>query len=271
VTATPIFMPSRLSIRDTVKDSLVVTKRFLLQLMRTPQLIVFSVFQTVLFLLLFRYVFGGSVHIPHLSYVDYIVPAFLVQIAIFEGFGVAIGTAEDAKSGLIERFQALPMARSAFLGGRAIADLLREAMLLGIVIGVGALVGFSFHNDVGSILAALGLALVFGFALFWVFAWVGLSVRNTETAQAASTPFFLLVFVSSGLIQINTLPGWLQPVARNQPVSQLTNAIRGLTEGRPAELLVEHGTGHYVITSLIWCVAIVAVFAPLAIRAYRKL
>jgi ABC-2 type transport system permease protein/oleandomycin transport system permease protein len=264
-------MPRRLSVRDTVSDTLVVTRRFLLQLMRTPQLLVFSVFQTVLFLLLFRYVFGGSIQIPHLAYVDYIVPAFLVQIAIFEGFGVAIGTAEDAKSGLIERFQALPMARSAFLTGRALADLLREAMLLGIVIGVGTLVGFHFHHDAGSILAALGLALVFGFALFWVFAWVGISVRNTETAQAASTPFFLLVFVSTAYIRVDTLPGWLQPIARNQPVSQLTNAVRGLTQGRPAAMLVEHSTGHYVITSLLWCAAIVAVFAPLAIRAYRRL
>ena len=271
MSATPIPMPRRLSIRDALGDALVVTRRFMLQLMRTPQLIVFSVFQTVLFLLLFRYVFGGSIHIPNLAYVDYIVPAFLVQIAIFEGFGIAIAMAEDAKSGLIERFQALPMARSAFLTGRAIADLLRETMLLGIVIGVGTLVGFSFHSDVGSILAALALALGFGFALFWVFAWVGLSVRNTETAQAASTPFFLLVFVSTSYIQVDTLPGWLQPVARNQPVSQLTNAIRGLTQGHPAEILVEHSTAHYVITSLLWCAALVAVFAPLAIRAYRKL
>jgi ABC-type multidrug transport system permease subunit len=106
--------------------------------------------------------------------------------------------------------------------------------------------------------------------MFWVFAWVGLSVRNTETAQAASTPFFLLVFVSTGFVRVDTLPGWLQPVARNQPISQVTNAIRGLLEGRHAEALLEHSTGHYVVTSLLWCLAIVAVFAPLAIRVYRR-
>lgn len=261
---------SRLPLSAALTDARVVARRFLLQLLRTPQLIVFSVVQTVMFLLLFRYVFGGSVHIPHLSYVDYIIPAFMTQIAIFEGFGIAIGMAEDAKSGLIERFRALPMARSAFLTGRLLADVLRMAVLLGVVIAVGTGVGFRFHSDATSIVAGLGIALAFGMAMFWVFAWVGLSVRNTETAQAASTPFFLLVFVSTGFVRVDTLPGWLQPVARNQPVSQVTNAIRGLLQGRHAETLLEHSTGHYVVTSLLWCVGIVAVFAPLAIRVYRR-
>ena len=261
---------NRLPLGAALQDAIVVARRFLIQLIRTPQLIVFSVVQTVMFLLLFRYVFGGSVEIPHLDYVDYIIPAFMTQIAIFEGFGIAIGTANDANSGLIERFRALPMARSAFLTGRLLSDTLRMMMLLGVVIAVGIAVGFEFHNDAGSIVAGLGIALAFGMAMFWVFAWVGLSVRNTETAQAASTPFFLLVFVSTGFVRVETLPSWLQAFARNQPVSQVTNAIRGLTEGRAAERLLEHATGHYVVTSLLWCLVITVVFAPLAIRAYRK-
>jgi ABC-2 type transport system permease protein/oleandomycin transport system permease protein len=262
---------NRLPLRAAVSDTIVVTRRFMLQLLRTPQLIVFSVVQTVMFLLLFRYVFGGSIHIPGLTYVEYIVPAFFAQIAIFEGFGVAIGLAEDAKSGLIERFRSLPMARWSFLAGRASADLLREAGLLGVVIGVGACVGFGFNNDVLSVLAALGIALIWGFAMFWVFAWIGLSVRNSESAQAASTPFFLLVFISTGVIRVDTLPGWLQPVARNQPLSMVTNAIRNLVQGGPAERLLENSTGYYVIAAIFWCIGITLVFAPLAIRAYRKL
>ena len=173
-------------------------------MVRTPQLIVFSVVQTVMFLLLFRYVFGGSILIPGMSYVDYMIPAFLVQIAIFEGFGVAIFMAEDSKSGLIDRFRALPMARSAFLSGRAVADLLRQAMLLGIVIGVGP--SLASASQLRRSPRRARALLVFGFALFWVFAAIGLSVRSTETAQAASTPFFLLVFVSTGLSRSTRCP-----------------------------------------------------------------
>jgi ABC-2 type transport system permease protein/oleandomycin transport system permease protein len=251
-------------------DAGVIATRNVKHLLRTPQLLVFSVVQTVMFLLLFVYVFGGSIHIPQLTYVEYLIPGYLAQIAIFDGFGVAIAFAEDSKSGLIERFRALPMARSAIVGGRALADLLRQAVLLAIVTVVGFMVGFEFHGSFGGILLAFALALVWGFALFWVFAAIGLYVRDTETAQAASTPFFILVFVSSSIILVDTLPGWLQPIARNQPLTQVCNAMRGLMQGDAGSALVEHSTGHYVLTSLIWCAGIIAVFAPLAIRAYRR-
>jgi ABC-2 type transport system permease protein/oleandomycin transport system permease protein len=239
-------------------------------MLRTPQLLVFSVAQTVMFLLLFVYVFGGSIHVPGLTYVEYLIPGYLAQIAIFDGFGVSIFFAEDSKSGLIDRFRALPMARSAVVGGRAIADLLRQAALLAIVTGVAFLVGFSFHGSFGGIMLAYLIALVWGFAMFWVFAAIGLFVRDTETAQAASTPFFILVFVSSSVILVDTLPGWLQPIARNQPLTQVCNAMRGLMDGSAGSALVEHSTGHYVLTSFLWCAAITAVFAPLAIYAYRR-
>jgi ABC transporter DrrB family efflux protein len=263
--------PPRLTIADGVSDSLVVAKRFLLQLLRTPQLIVFTVVQTVLFLLLFKYVFGGSIDIPGIAYSDYLIPAFLTQNAIFDGFAVAIGMATDAKAGLIQRYRSLPMARAAFVSGRALSDLIRQAALLGVIIAVGYGIGFSFHNSIGNILAALVLALALGFAMFWVFAWIGLAVKDSETAQAAITPFFLFTFISTAFVQVETLPGWLQDFAREQPVSQWVNALRGLTQGDRAAALVEHSTGHYVVTSLLWCVAITAVCAPLAVRAYRKL
>jgi ABC-2 type transport system permease protein/oleandomycin transport system permease protein len=251
-------------------DTGVVAQRNIRHLVRTPQLLVFSVVQTVMFLLLFRYVFGGSIHIPGMSFVDYLIPGYLAQIAIFDGFGVSIFFAEDSKSGLIDRFRALPMARSAVVGGRAVADLLRQAALLAIVTIVGVMVGFGFQGGLGGIVLAYVLALVWGFALFWVFAAIGLFVRDTETAQAASTPFFILVFVSSSVIRVDTLPGWLQPFARNQPLSQVVNAMRGLMDGSAGTALVEHATSRYVIASLIWCAAITAVFAPLAIYAYRR-
>jgi ABC-2 type transport system permease protein/oleandomycin transport system permease protein len=270
VVATDASVSNRLPRGAALNDALVIAGRNVKHLLRTPQLLVFSVAQTVMFLLLFVYVFGGSIHVPGLTYVEYLIPGYLAQIAIFDGFGVSIFFAEDSKSGLIDRFRALPMARSAVVGGRAIADLLRQAALLAIVTGVAFLVGFSFHGSFGGIMLAYLLALVWGFAMFWVFAAIGLFVRDTETAQAASTPFFILVFVSSSVILVDTLPGWLQPIARNQPLTQVCNAMRGLMEGSAGSALVEHSTGHYVLTSLLWCAAITAVFAPLAIYAYRR-
>jgi ABC transporter DrrB family efflux protein len=261
---------NRLPRGAALSDAGVIAGRNIKHLLRTPQLLVFSVVQTVMFLLLFVYVFGGSIKVPGLTFVEYLIPGYLAQIAIFDGFGVSIFFAEDSKSGLIDRFRALPMARSAVVGGRAIADLLRQAALLAIVTVVGIIVGFSFHGSFGGIMLAYVIALAWGFAMFWVFAAIGLFVRDTETAQAASTPFFIMVFVSSSVILVDTLPGWLQPIARNQPLSQVCNAMRGLMDGSAGAALVEHSTTHYVITSFIWCAAITAVFAPLAIYAYRR-
>jgi ABC-2 type transport system permease protein/oleandomycin transport system permease protein len=251
-------------------DAGVIANRNIKHLLRTPQLLVFSVVQTVMFFLLFRYVFGGSIQVPGMSFVDYLVPGYLAQIAIFDGFGVAIFFAEDSKSGLIDRFRALQMARSAVVGGRAIADILRQSALLAIVTVVAVATGYGFAGSFGGIVLAYVLALVWGFAMFWVFAAIGLYVRDTETAQAASTPFFILVFVSSSVIVVDTLPGWLQPFARNQPLSQVCNAMRGLMGGSAGAALAPESTTHYVITSLLWCAAIIGVCAPLAIHAYRR-
>jgi ABC transporter DrrB family efflux protein len=264
-------IPARLPLTAAFSDAVVVARRFVRQLLRTPQLIVFTIVQNLLFLTMFRYVFGGSIHIPGLNYVDYLIPAFLAQIAIWDGFAIAVGLATDAGSGLIERFRVLPMARSAFLTGRALSDVLRQMFLLAIMLGVGVLMGFGFHAGVWSVLGALALALAFGASFFWAFAWIGMAVRNTETAQAAATPFILFSFISTAFVRVNTLPGWLQDFAREQPVSQVMNAMRGLMEGDAARALVEHSTRYYVTSSLRWCVGITAVCAPLAIRAYRKL
>ncbi|MET0276133.1 MAG: ABC transporter permease [Acidimicrobiia bacterium] len=253
-----------------IVDSGVIAGRNLKHLLRTPQLIVFSVVQTVMFLLLFRYVFGGSIHIPGMSYTNYVVCGFLSQIAIFDGFGIAIAMAEDSKSGLIDRFRALPMARSAVVGGRAASDLLRQFALLIIVILVGFAIGFTIEGTFAGVVAALALALLWGFALFWVFAAIGLFVRDTETAQAATTPFFILVFISSSVIVPSTLPSWLQGFAENQPLTIVCNAIRSLVEGDAGAALVPYSTAHYVVLSIIWCVGITAVFAPIAVYAYRR-
>lgn len=252
-------------------DTWVVARRHLIRTARSRQLTVAAVVTPVMFLLLFRYIFGGAIPVPGMSYVDYLIPALFVQNAIFDGFATASALAVDARDGVVDRFRALPMARSAVLTGRALSDLLRQAALIVILTGVAAAVGFRFHTGVAQALAGLGLCLIFGHALFWVFATVGFGTANPEAAQAMTTPFFLLVFVSSAFIPVSTLPGWLQPVAREQPVSQVIDAVRCLTQGAPAERLLGHTAAYFTATSLLWSAAIVALFTPLALRSYRRL
>ncbi len=241
-----------------------IARRNLVRLIRTPQLLLISSAQPVLILLLFRYVLGGAIAIPGSSYVNYIVPAVFVEASLIGGAATSVGLAEDLKSGIIDRFRALPMARSAVLAGRTVADLCRAVVVLAMMIAVGVLVGFRFNNSAAAIIAGLGLVLLFGYAMSWVFASIGLAVKDPETAQVASIlPFFLLVFPSSAFVPVSTMPGWLQGYAKAQPANITINAVRTLMEGGPAS--------HWVWQSVVWSVGISAVFAPLAVRQYRNL
>jgi ABC transporter DrrB family efflux protein len=254
-----------------MSDTIVIARRHLIRLARTPQLAVGAVVVPVMFLLMFRYIFGGAIPVPGMPYVDYLVPALLAQNAIFDGFTTAAAFAADAQAGVVDRFRALPMARSAVLTGRALADLLRQALVLVVLTGVAVAVGFRFHGGVGGSLAGLVMALLLGQVLFWVFAGIGFGTANPETAAAITTPFMLLVFVSSAMIPVATLPGWLQPVARNQPVSQFVDAVRSLTVGPAATHVLGHPAGYFVLTSLAWGAAIALAGAAVALRAYRRL
>jgi ABC transporter DrrB family efflux protein len=254
-----------------MSDTLVIARRHLIRLTRTPQLAVSAVIVPVMFLLMFRYIFGGAIPVPGMTYVDYLVPALLAQNAIFDGFGTAAAFAVDAQAGVVDRFRALPMARSAVLTGRALADLLRQAVVLAILTGVAVAAGFRFHGGALPALAGLAVALLLGQVLFWVFAAIGFGTANPETAAAMTTPFMLLVFVSSALIPVDTLPGWLQPVARNQPVSQFVDAVRSLCEGPVAARMLGHSAGYFVVAALLWGIAISAAGGAFALRAYRRL
>jgi ABC transporter DrrB family efflux protein len=251
-------------------DTAAVMKRNVLRMVRTPQLLVFALVQQLVFLVLFRYVFGGSIDVSGLAYVDYLIPGILAIASLFDLMATAVGYAEDSQRGFLDRMRSLPMAPSAAVLGHGAADLVRQAGMWLVVLGAGFAVGFRPHGGTGGLVAACGLCMAFAFAMSWAFAWVGLTVRNSEATQAALMPVFPLTFVSSAYIRIETMPGWLQPFARNQPVSQVVNAVRGLTQGSAASHLLEHSTQYYVGTSLVWCVVIMAVFAPLAVRRYRQ-
>ncbi|CAN5252955.1 ABC transporter permease [soil metagenome] len=246
-----------------VSDAMAITGRNLLTYVRLPQLLVFSTIQPVIFVLIFRYVFGGAIDVPGESYVNFLIPGIFVQTVAFGAMGTAIGLAEDLRKGLLERFRSLPMARSAVLAGRTAADLVRNVFVVLLMATVGFLVGFRVQTGVPAFIAGVAVLLFFGYALCWVFALIGLGASNAETAQAASFPLLaILVFASAVFVPIETMPGWLQAYAEHQPVSVTAEAARALMLGGP--------TTSAVVQSLAWSLAILAVFAPLAVRRYRR-
>lgn len=254
----------------TVADSVAITQRYLIALVRLPQLLVFSTVQPIMFVLLFVYVFGGAIQVPGVPYVDYLMPGIMVQTVVFGSTGTGIGLAEDAGKGLIERFRSLPMARSAVLVGRTWADLVRNVFVVLLMVVVGFLVGWRIHGGFAAFLLALLLVLVFGYAMSWVTALVGLRATNPEAAQAAIFPvLFPLTFASSAFVPVQSMPSWLQTFATYNPVSVVVNAARSLTLGDLGTTLYPDGPTRYVVGSIVWSIVIVGVFAPLAVKAYR--
>jgi ABC transporter DrrB family efflux protein len=256
-----------------ISDTMAVAGRNLIALRRVPQLLVFSTIQPVIFVLMFRYVFGGAVgpavlhDYPGVPYVDFLMPGVFVQTATFGALGAAIGLATDMKSGLLERFRSLPMARSAVLAGRTLADLARNVFVTALMAVVGFLVGFRVHTNPLSFLSGILLLLLFGYVLSWIFATVGLAVGDPETAQAAAFPILApLVFASSAFVPVSSMPGWLQPFANHQPVSVTASAVRDLMIGPP----IGGGTTSAVLQSVGWCIGLLIVFAPLAVQRYRR-
>jgi len=246
-----------------VRDTLGVARRNLLRTVRTPQMLLIGALQPAMLLVLFRYVLGGAVQIPGRSYVDYVVPAVFMEAVLIGGMATSVGLAQDLKSGIIDRWRSLPMARSAVLAGRTLADLSRTLFSLAIMIGLGLAVGFRFHAGIASILAGLLLVLAFGYAFSWMYATIGLATKDPETAQVAGVlPFFIVVFASSAVVPVATMPGWLQPFARNQPFTVTVTAVRALFEGTPSV--------HWVWQALAWAAGIFLVFFLIAVRLYRN-
>lgn len=250
--------------RTIVGDTWDITWRNLLTMIRTPQALVFALMQPVLFVLLFRYAFAGAIAATDVPYVDYLIPGIFAQSIAFGGIGTGVGLAIDLHSGVIERFRTLPMWRGAVLAGRTFADLIRSLAVLLIMVGVGFAVGFRVQTSALAFLAALGLVVLFGYALCWGFVCLALLTGNAEATQAAGVPvIFLLVFASPAFVEIGTMPGWLQVVAAHQPLAALVDAIRPLALGGPA--------AHYVLLSVAWSCGLLLVFAMTAVLRYHRL
>jgi ABC-2 type transport system permease protein/oleandomycin transport system permease protein len=246
-----------------VADTVVLARRHLIQIPRIPELLVFATVQPVMLVILFRYVFGGSIDVGPVSYVNYLMAGIFVQTVAFGGVATGIGLADDLTKGLIDRFRSLPMSRSAVLTGRTVADLVRNMFVVTIMLVVGVLVGFRPDASVVDWAAAIGLLLLLSFAFSWIGATVGLLVRSVEAAQSGGFIWlFPLTFASSAFVQPENMPGWLQPFAENQPFTVIVNSVRSFFLGTPL--------GSDGWAALAWLVGLLVVFAPLSVRLYEK-
>ncbi|GLW33574.1 ABC transporter permease [Actinoplanes regularis] len=252
----------RLTPVAVLRDSQVLVARQLRKTLRRPTYIVFSFIQPVIFVLLFRYIFGGAIDTGETTYVNYLMPGIIVQTAIFGALVTGLGLTEDLGSGVVDRLRSLPIARSAVLLGRTVADLVINVFTLLVMTAVGLLVGFRPGQPIWSLAAAFLLVLAFSFVFSWISAWIGLSVRNPETAQSAGFIWvFPLTFASSAFVPIDGMPGPVRAFAEHNPVTLVVDAVRGLTLGEPAPA---------VPRVLIWLAALLLVFVPLAVRAFRR-
>ena len=249
-----------------VHDASITTWRNLVQLPRTPELVLFTLIQPVMFVLLFNYVFGGSIGgslPPGVSYAQFLIPGIMVQTIVFGTSATSVGLAEDLQKGIVDRFRSLPIARSAVLSGRILADTVRLTVVAIVLIVVGYIVGFRFEGGIGWGLMMIVVAVAFGFAMSWIMANIGMAVKDPETAQTAGFVWlFPLTFVSSAFVPVTTMPDWLQAIARNNPVTLVANLLRELSIGRPLAVTV--------VPVTLWIIGLTAVFAPLAVRRYRK-
>ena len=245
-------------------DAIVIARRNLLTIIRTPQLLVFSTIQPVMFVLLFVYVFGGAIQTPGFDYVDYLMPGIIVQTISFGGFVTALGLAEDVKKGLIDRFRSLPMSRAAVLLGRTSSDIPLNCLSLVVLMSVGFLAGFNFIDaSPGDIALGVVLLLLLGYAFSWIFALVGLYSSTPETANSIGfTLIFPLTFASSVFVPAASMPSGLRQFAEANPFTTWADAVRSLWLGTPP-----HSD---VWMAFVWCVVLIAVFAPLAVSRYRK-
>ena len=244
--------------------------RTLRQFWRTPDLIVVGGLTSAMFLLIFRYVFGGAIGTGDIAYVDFLIPGLAAAGAMFSGAGGAVGVATDDASGLYDRVRSLPVPRFAVLLGRSLADTALVAWGLVITVGLGFATGFRIHGSLLEAVAAVGLCLVYGAAFTWPFIYMGLSAGSAQAAQGLSFLAFPFVFVSSAYVPVESMPGWMQPIAAHQPITPMVGSVRALVLGDEAGAALGHSAGWFALRGLAWSILIVAVFLPLATRRFAR-
>jgi ABC transporter DrrB family efflux protein len=255
---------ARLTLAETIADSRVMAGRQLRKILRRPMFVVYLFVQPVIFVLLFRYVFGGAINTGRVSYVDYLMPGIIVMTATFGALTTGLGLTEDMAAGVVDRFRSLPIARSAVLIGRTAADLATNLVSLIVMLLIGLAVGFRPSQPIYEVVLAFALVLAFAYVFSWISAFVGIAVRNPETAQSVGFIWvFPLVFASSAFVPTATMPGVVHAFADINPVTLVVNAARDLTIGHGHALTPVLGT-------LAWLAGLLAIFVPLSVRAFRR-
>ena len=246
-----------------ISDALLLAARNLRRLPRQPDLLVGVTFQPIMFVILFTYVFGGAIRTPGFTYIVFFLPGIVIQMIAFTGYATALGISDDLRKGLIDRFRALPMARSAVLAGRTLSDVAMNVIALATMVACGFAVGFGFSAPAWQVAAGIALILLFGYAMSWVYCFVGLIASSPESASAIITiVIFPLSFVSSAYVPTASMPSVIRAIANANPFTTIIDALRSLWIGTPA--------GTDVAFALVWCVGIALVFSLLATARYRR-
>ncbi|MGR8008627.1 ABC transporter permease [Streptomyces hypolithicus] len=268
---------ARGGISQSVTDSLVVAKRNLIRMMRIPEMIIFGLIQPIMFVVLFTYVFGGSIQVggstSTADYREYLMAGIFAQTVTFATAGAGAGIADDMHKGLIDRFRSLPMARGAVLTGRTLADLVQTALTLVVLAVVALIIGWRTHENIGKVLVGFGLLLLLGYAFSWIGALIGLTVRTPEAATSGGLIWlFPLTFISNAFVDASKMPGFLQHVAEWNPFSATVQACRELFGNLPPGFQAADAwpMQHPIWASLLWSVLIIVVFRTLAVRKYRS-
>jgi ABC-2 type transport system permease protein/oleandomycin transport system permease protein len=249
--------------RRLINDTLVLAERNLMRLPRQPDLLIGFTIQPIMFVLLFAYVFGGAIVTPGFDYIDFLIPGIIVQNCAFGGFVTALGLSEDLNKGLIDRFRSLPTSRASVLAGRTTADIVTNLLGILILLATGVIIGFSFETGVVESVGGILLLLLFGFASSWIFAVIGMSVSSPEAANGIGfTLIFPITFISSAFVPVDSMPDALQWFAEINPVTIIVDAMRHLWLDTPA--------GNNVWGAVVWALALIAIFAPIAVSKYRK-
>ncbi len=277
-TANPALETHRLRLLDlprptrtagAVTTTLSVARRTVLHNIRNPQVFVLGMVQGAMFLLIFRYVFGGAIT-SGIRYVDFLVPGFVGTGVLFSGMGSATGAAEDLTLGLFDRLRSLPVPRLGVVAGRVVADTALATIGLTVTTLVGFAVGFRTSAPIGGLLLAFVLCIFAAFAFTWMFVLLGLIAGTPQAAQGMGLLVFPFTFVSSAFVPVESMPGWMQAFARNQPLTQLVNAVRGFSLGDKAEQVLGHSAGYFAGRTVLWCALFILVFAPIAARRYQR-
>jgi ABC-2 type transport system permease protein len=257
-------------------DSLVVMWRNLKRIPRIPELAIFAVLQSIMFVLLFAFVFGGAIVLPGYpdpnAFREYLMPGIFAQTIVFASATTAIGMADDINKGIIDRFRSLPMARSAVLTGRTLSDVVYNGGILVVLMLSGLAVGWTVHTGIFAVLGGVALLLLFAFAMSWLGVWLGLSVPTVEVAQQVGfTVLFPITFISNVFVATSTLPSWLQPVAEWNPTSTLTASLRELWGNPHPASSTSFAAQNPVLVTLIWVAVVIGIFGTLGVRRYRSL